>query len=78
MSFDYWHHLVAPAMREPVQVPDNQAGRNRAFIDAVRAGDSRTAGLLAHHEPLPADATADELDRWRKRRRLYKRASGER
>ena len=68
---DYWSAVVAPVMREPVQVPDDQAARDEAFSRAVRAGDSRTAGLLAHHEPLPADADTDELARWRKRQKLY-------
>ena len=52
-------------------VLDHQAARNEAFLRAVRAGDSRTAGLLAHAEPLPVDADEDELARWHKRRRLY-------
>ena len=58
-------------MRQPVEVPADQAGRDEAFSRAVRAGDSRTAAWLAHAEPPPADATEDQLSRWKIRRRLY-------
>ena len=53
-------------------VPDGQHERNAAFLEAVRAGDARTAAALAQ-PPLPEDATDAERARWRTRRRLYRR-----
>ena len=54
-------------------VPACQCERNEAFTRAVRAGDARTAAALARAEP-PEDATEADRERWRKRRRLYRRA----
>ena len=56
-----------------VAVPVHQCERNEAFTAAVRAGDAKTAAALAGVEP-PADATEAERERWRTRRRLYRRA----
>ena len=53
-------------------VPDCQHERNAAFLEAVRAGDARTAAALAR-APLPEDATDAEHERWRIRRRLHRR-----
>ena len=63
-------------MSAPVPVPDGQHERNAAFLAAVRAGRSDVAAALARADP-PADATDAERRRWRNRRRLYRRVSGE-
>ena len=39
----------------------------------MRAGDAKTAAALVRAEP-PEDATEAERERWRKRRRPYRRA----
>ena len=57
-------------------VPELQSERNQAFLAAVRAGRSDVAAALARADP-PADATDAERDRWRTRRRLYRRVNGE-
>ena len=57
-------------------VPESQRERNAAFLAAVRAGRSNVAAALARAD-LPADATEAERDRWRIRRRLYRRVNGE-
>ena len=56
-------------------VPEGQHERNEAFLQAVLAGDSRTAARIARVDPLPADATDAERERWRIRRRLYRHES---
>ena len=56
-----------------VTVPACQSERNEAFTRAVWAGDAKTAAALAGVEP-PEDATEAERERWRIRRRLYRRA----
>ena len=58
---------------QAVEVPACQSERNEAFTRAVRAGDAKTAAALVRAEP-PEDATEAERERWRKRRRLYRRA----
>ena len=58
---------------QAVEVPACQSERNEAFTRAVRAGDAKTAAALVRAEP-PEDATEAECERWRKRRRLYRRA----
>ena len=55
-----------------VTVPACQCERNEAFTRAVWAGDAKTAAALAGVEP-PEDATEAERERWRIRRRLYRR-----
>ena len=57
-------------------VPDGQHERNEAFLAAVRAGWSDVAAVLGRADP-PADATDAERNRWRIRRRLYRRVNGE-
>ena len=57
-------------------VPDGHHERNEAFTAAVRAGRSDVAAALALADP-PADATDAERERWKLRRRLYRRVSGE-
>ena len=57
-------------------VPESQSERNAAFLEAVRAGRSDVAATLARADP-PADATDAERERWRIRRRLYRRVNGE-
>ena len=57
-------------------VPESQHERNEAFHAAVRAGRSDVAAALARADP-PADATDAERERWRIRRRLYRRVNGE-
>lgn len=57
-------------------VPESQCERNEAFRAAVRAGRSDIAAALARADP-PGDATDAERERWRVRRRLYRRVSGE-
>ena len=56
-----------------VAVPARQCERNEAFTRAVRAGDAKTVAALVAVEP-PEDATEAERERWRIRRRLYRRA----
>ena len=56
-----------------VAVPACRSERNEAFTRAVRAGDAKTAAALVAVEP-PEDATEAERERWRIRRRLYRRA----
>ena len=58
---------------QAVEVPACQSERNEAFTRAVLAGDAKTAAALVRAEP-PEDATEAERERWRKRRRLYRRA----
>ena len=55
-----------------VHIPECQRERNELFLDAVRAGRSDLARALVV-EPWPADATEAELERWKTRRRLYRR-----
>lgn len=55
-----------------VDVPARQSERNRAFLDAVRAGRTDIAATMARAEPMPADASDAERERWRIRRRLYR------
>ena len=57
-------------------VPDGQSERNEAFLAAVRAGRSDIAARIARADP-PADATDAERNRWKLRRRLYRRLNGE-
>ena len=57
-------------------VPESQHERNEAFLVAVRAGRSDVAAALARADP-PADATDAERNRWKLRRRLYRRVNGE-
>jgi len=54
------------------RIPESQFERNADFTAAVRAGDARRAAILALAEPLPTDASDEELERWRVRRRLYR------
>ena len=57
-------------------VPESQHERNEASLVAVRAGRSDVAAALARADP-PADATDAERNRWKLRRRLYRRVNGE-
>ncbi len=58
------------------RIPESQFERNADFTAAVRAGDARRAAILALAEPLPTDASDEELERWRVRRRLYRSPGG--
>ena len=58
-------------MSDELDIPHGQRERNQALLDAVRAGRTDIAAVLARADPLPADATDAERERWRIRRRLY-------
>ena len=59
-------------MSDEFDIPHGQRERNQAFLDAVRTGRTDIAAVLARADPLPADATEAERERWRPRRRLYR------
>ena len=59
-------------MSDELDIPHGQRERNQALLDAVRAGRTDIAAVLARADPLPADATQTERKRWRTRRRLYR------